>query len=267
MLHFDAEYRTARHCRFCQRSGDVREVRLLPEHAAFENSKMSKQERAYATIRGRILSGAYSPGYRLTIDALARELGVSHVPVREAIRRLEAEGWVIYHRNAGPRVSPVDEDVWRGAMETLALLEGYANASAMPFIETPELERLRGLNAAMNEAVSSLDIPRFSRLNREFHSFLYSRCQNRHLVGLINETLDRLDAVRVTVFTHIPQRCRQAIDEHEELILAIEHREDFRTIEKLSRDHKLRTMRAYIEQRKRDADATPEHHSLPASGT
>jgi len=55
---------------------------------------LTKQERVYRAIRERILSGAYPPGYRVVIDALATELGVSALPVREAIRRLEAEGLV-----------------------------------------------------------------------------------------------------------------------------------------------------------------------------
>lgn len=219
---------------------------------------MSKQERAYATIRQRILAGAYGPGYRLTIDSLAKELGVSHVPVREAIRRLEAEGWVIYQRNAGPRVSPIDDEGWQGAMETLALLEGYATASAAAHINASDLNRLRELNAAMDEAISLLDVMRFARLNREFHSVIYRRCPNGYLVDRINETLDRLDAIRVTVFTYVPQRCKQAVREHEKLTLAISRESNFDEIEKLSREHKLRTMQAYIDQRKQNLDIAPD---------
>ena len=63
----------------------------------------SKQERVYVVLRGRLFDGTYGPGHRLVIDALARELEVSPMPVREAIRRLEAEGLVDYQRNQGPR--------------------------------------------------------------------------------------------------------------------------------------------------------------------
>ena len=67
---------------------------------------VTKQERVYRAIRERILSGAYGPGYRVVIDALAEEFEVSGLPVREAIRRLEAEGLVIYRPNAGAQVAP-----------------------------------------------------------------------------------------------------------------------------------------------------------------
>ena len=66
----------------------------------------------YRTIRERILSGDYGPGYRVVIDALAAELGVSALPVREAIRRLEAEGLVVFRPNAGAHVAPADPGVF-----------------------------------------------------------------------------------------------------------------------------------------------------------
>lgn len=76
---------------------------------ADKHKHQSKHERAYALIRQRILDGVYGPGQRLVIDALAAELGISAVPVREAIRRLEAEGRVVYRHNAGARVAPTAE--------------------------------------------------------------------------------------------------------------------------------------------------------------
>src|SRR3954447_6100510 len=92
----------------------------------------TKQERVYQGGRGRILSGAYAPGYRVVIDALAEEFEISALPVREAIRRLEAEGLVIYRPNAGAQVAPADPSAFDDEMTVLALLEGYATALAAP---------------------------------------------------------------------------------------------------------------------------------------
>jgi DNA-binding GntR family transcriptional regulator len=217
---------------------------------------VSKQERSYETIRRRILAGTYGPGYRLTIDALAKELGMSQAPVREAIRRLEAEGLMIYRPNVGAQVSPVDEERWEGAMATLALLEGYATALAAPVLGPGHLSQLRYLNASMKRAVDSLDIMAFSELNREFHSEIYGRCSNDYLIVRIDETLDQLNLIRATVLAYIPQRCRTSIDEHEQLIVAIERCLDFTEVEHLARAHKLRTMEAYIAYRRRVASST-----------
>src|SRR5689334_14895015 len=73
---------------------------------------VNKQERTYTILRDRIHSGSFAPLERLNIDALARELGVSPIPVREALRRLEAEGWVRFTPNVGAVVSPVDSASW-----------------------------------------------------------------------------------------------------------------------------------------------------------
>lgn len=207
---------------------------------------MSKQELSYRTIRQRMLDGTYGPGYRLTIDTLARELGMSQPPIREAMRRLEAEGWIVYRRNVGAQVAPVDRKKWAQAMATLAVLEGYATAEAAPHMGAEDLHRLRELNASMEKAIESLDILAFSRLNRQFHFDIYRNCSNDYLVDRLQETWSRLDAMRVTVFLYIPQRSRSAISEHEEIILAIERKADSFEIEQLARRHKMTTTQAYL---------------------
>jgi DNA-binding GntR family transcriptional regulator len=172
---------------------------------------------------------------------------VSQVPIREAIRRLEAEGWVVYKRNVGPQVSPIDREKWADAMETLCLLEGYATAIAAPHLTPEEMDLLRDLNASMEEAVRELDLMTFSRLNRRFHFTIYARSPNEYLVQRLEETWARLDTVRTTVLIHVPQRAPQALAEHEEIIKAIEQEAGIDKIERLAREHKRRTMQAYVE--------------------
>src|SRR5260370_39803344 len=153
-----------------------------------QTNKRNKHEQAYSIIRERIFNGSYVPGYRLVIDRLARELGISPVPIREAIRRLEAEGWVEYHPNAGAQVASVDASKYGEEMTVLALLEGYATALASTHLDTAGMKHLREINASMHSALQSADIPAFSRLNREFHFFIYDRCQNTYLVDLFPKT-------------------------------------------------------------------------------
>ncbi|HET8840170.1 MAG TPA: GntR family transcriptional regulator, partial [Ktedonobacteraceae bacterium] len=113
----------------------------------------NKQERTYTTIRRRIMDGIYAPGYRLNIDALAREFGVSKVPIREAIRRLEAEGWVVSNRNSSPQVAQIDLSQWESSMSILALLEGYASALAAEHLQEQEYTQLWQINAEMQQAL------------------------------------------------------------------------------------------------------------------
>src|SRR6185437_4376846 len=110
---------------------------------------VTKQERVYQAIRERILSGAYGPGYRVVIDALAEEFEVSGLPVREAIRRLEAEGLVIYRPNAVAQVAPADPGLFDEEMTVLAVLEGYGTALAAPCLDESQIAKLTEINDEM----------------------------------------------------------------------------------------------------------------------
>jgi DNA-binding GntR family transcriptional regulator len=210
-----------------------------------QSNKKNKHEQAYSIIRERIFNGTYVPGYRLVIDALARELGISPVPIREAIRRLEAEGWVEYRPNAGAQVAAVDASKYEEEMSVLALLEGYATALALPHLSKDDVKHLRELNASMYNALQSADIPTFSRLNKTFHFFIYNRSQNSYLVELLHETWDRLEVRGHTDFSYIPQRSWISIQEHIQLLDMIERHAPQNEIEQMIREHKLRTYEAY----------------------
>src|SRR5262245_31109076 len=99
----------------------------------------TKQERVYQDVRERIRGGTYVPGLPSVIDARAEELGVSALPVREAIRRLEAEGLVVLRPNVGAQVAPAEPGVFDEEMTVLAVLEGYATAQAAPLLGPDEL--------------------------------------------------------------------------------------------------------------------------------
>ena len=89
----------------------------------------SKSTRAYEWIRDRIRFHEYTPGHRLVIAPIAEALDMSAVPVREAIRRLEAEGLVTFEHNVGARVALVDEQEYVHTLQTLGLVEEVADAT------------------------------------------------------------------------------------------------------------------------------------------
>lgn len=222
----------------------------------------SKQERTYTVLRERILDGTYGPGYRLVIDAIARELEVSPMPVREAIRRLEAEGWVIYRANQGAQVAPVDTGSWKEVMVTLALLEGYATAAAAPELRAADRRKLRAVNKKMRGAIDRLDLMQVSRFNHEFHELIYERCPNTYLRRELGETNERLNTLRATIFVYIPTRGNESAAEHDTIVELIEEGVDPARIEREARRHKLRTVEAY-----EDRLAEAESPASVAGGT
>jgi len=213
--------------------------------AATGSAIVTKQERVYRAIRERILSGAYGPGYRVVIDALAAEFEVSGLPVREAIRRLEAEGLVIYRPNSGAQVAPADPGLFDEEMTVLAVLEGYGTVLAAPYLGQTKIARLTEINDEMAVAMSEMDSLKFGRLNQEFHGLIYEVCPNAALVGMLRDVARRLDAIRRTVFVQIPYRGSASVAEHKELIDLIASGAAPAKIEKLAREHKLSTVQSF----------------------
>src|ERR1700730_8691527 len=207
-----------------------------------DETPANKHELAYRLIRERIEGAVYQPGQRLVIDALARELNMSQVPIRESIRRLQAEGWITYRHNSGPEVANIGLEQWQATMEVLAILEGYATALAAPSVGAGDIAR------AMQHAMEQFDLLSFSASNRQFHRVIYARCPNPVLVERITETQAQLDAMRGTLFPSVPQRGADSIAEHLELIEMIERGAPFDEIEARARNHKLNFLAAAIRQ-------------------
>ncbi|HYZ02533.1 MAG TPA: GntR family transcriptional regulator [Candidatus Binatia bacterium] len=224
---------------------------------------MNKTEATYRALRERILQGTYAPGQRLVLSTLARELGVSSVPVREALRRLEAEGWVSFRPNIGAEVCPVDAGEWVAVMDVLALTEGRATALAARHLTAADLAAARTENASMRQALEQMDPLEASERNRAFHATLIGACPSTYLRDLVHQASERLDAMRRTVFVFVPRRTLAAVDEHEHLLGLIEQGAAEAVIERYAREHKLHTVTAYLSRDGRlPAPALGEGHEL-----
>jgi DNA-binding GntR family transcriptional regulator len=206
---------------------------------------VNKQERTYTVLRDQIHSGAFAPRARLNIDGLARELGVSAIPVREALRRLEAEGWVKFQPNVGAIVAPVDATAWEQQMTAVAVLEGAATADAAARLTPSDLARVRKLAAETEQVAASGDLARFSRLNRRLHATIIARCANGYLLELLEQTNQRLDRLRETMFSYLPELADSAVREHARLIDLLEGGGDPAEVERYARWHKMQAVEAY----------------------
>ncbi|WP_410672523.1 GntR family transcriptional regulator [Amycolatopsis sp. cmx-4-68] len=207
---------------------------------------VTKSQLAYETIKARILDGRYGPGYRLVLDQIGRELEVSAVPVREALRRLEAEELIQFERNVGARVVAIDPTAYRHAMETVAIVEGAATGLAAPLLTPEALARARSLNERMRRSLAEFDPLAFTALNAEFHEVLFSACPNPNLVDLVQRCWTRLAAVRDSTFASVPGRAPKSVEEHERLLTLIEGGGGPAEVEQFARGHRLATLEAYL---------------------
>lgn len=210
----------------------------------------SKSEQAYRAVKARIVEGTYSPGYRLVLGSIAKDLGFSVVPVREAIRRLEAEGLVTFERNVGATVAGIDPTEYLYTMQTLSIVEGAATALSAPLVDSVAIARARAVNEDMRECLDHFDPVRFTQLNQDFHCILFEHCPNPHILDLVHRGWNRLASLRSSTFRFVPGRARNSVDEHEALLKLIESGADADDIEKAARLHRSATLDAYLAQAK-----------------
>lgn len=218
---------------------------------ALEKEKRSRPDVAYEAIRAGIADGRYPPGARLVIEQLARDLDMSTVPIREAIRRLEAGGYVTFRRNQGATVASVDAEAYGQSMQTLAVLEGAATSLAR--LDATQLREARRINASLRESLREFDPLKFTAGNHDLHRVLYSACPNRHLVALIEREWERLTAIRRSTFAFVPNRAAQAVEEHAQLLDLLAAGAAPEEVERFAREHRMRTARRFLERVPGDA--------------
>lgn len=182
--------------------------------------------RAYHTIRDAIRDGTYQPGMQLREEQLAAEIGVSRTPVRDALRRLLADGLVETRRNYGTFVTDLTPTELLEIFEIRALLEGYAARKAAEQITEDELCELERLATEMESIAGSDDerVDSFSRLNREFHLVLARASRSRRLEKILSQMfevpLEPLKQYRLHRLININRSNRQ----HREIIEALRER-------------------------------------------
>jgi len=212
-----------------------------------ETPEQSKVDRAYEMIRSRIRDGSYAPGKRLILGTLGAELGASSVPVREAVRRLEAESLVSFTRNVGATVRALNLDEYRWALQTLAITEGAATGLAASLLTPGALAEARDLNERMRTGLDEFDPELHSELNQRFHQVLSAPCPNPDLLELVQHGWTKMSTLRSSVFAFVPDRAGISVIEHEEILAAIEDGAPAERIEFLTRRHRLTTLRGLVE--------------------
>ncbi|MGA7206706.1 MAG: GntR family transcriptional regulator [Specibacter sp.] len=227
-----------------------------PGGPAVSEETGSKSERAYTAIKDKILGGEFTPGYRLVLAKLAEDLGFSVVPVREAIRRLEAESFVTFERNVGATVAGIEPTEYLYTMQTLAIVEGAATALSAPLVTPSDIARARAVNAQMRDCLEHFDPVRFTALNQEFHSVLFENCPNPHILDLVHRGWNRLQALRNSTFSYVPGRALESVAEHEELLRLLESDAGADAIERAARAHRTATLDAYLAHSRHEAPAT-----------
>ena len=170
------------------------------------------------TLRKRILSGLYEPGERLVEGKLSLELGVSRIPVREALRALAAEGFVVIEPRRGASVARLSPDIAREMVEVRATLEGL-NAKLAAQRRDPAL--IAELEKVLQEGIKAVNdgnSGQFQELNSRFHEVLGTIASNSVLQDIMRSLRER------TALLFAPanaQRGQQNWEEHSQVLQAV----------------------------------------------
>ncbi|MGY2233465.1 GntR family transcriptional regulator [Pseudomonas gingeri] len=141
-------------------------------------------------LRDAIVAGNFAEDEPIRQDEIARQFNVSKIPVREALKRLEAEGLVMFQRNRGAMVTRLSEPELAQMFEVRMLLEDKVLRLAIPNMTEETFTRAERI---CQEFVGENDIGRWAELNWELHACLYEPAQRPFLVGLIRSVNDKLE--------------------------------------------------------------------------
>ena len=194
-------------------------------------------EEVYKAIYDQLMSHKIAPGGRIAVDGLARELGVSQTPVREALSRLEAQGLIVKTHLIGySAANQLDERRLGQLYDIRMLLEPFAAAKAALNASDEVLENFYHLAQQMEvrgDAVSRIAYGEFARYDSEFHELVAAASGNE----LIRDTLSRLHThVHLFRLFYHARATSGAIEEHSKIIEAIRAR-DPDAAEAAMRDH------------------------------
>ena len=201
-------------------SDDVYNVHMSNSSFRFGNplaDRQSSPQMIVESLRRAIIEGLLSPGEILRQDNLAKHFAVSRIPVREALRQLESEGWIEAERNRGARVTGVSAAEVREIYEIRAVLEATALRAAAPLHTPATLEHAAKV---LRASCASKDHASYARFNWEFHAALYVPAHRPLLIGMI-DSLHSQGERYLLLKLEMPAHKQQSDEEHHQIFKAL----------------------------------------------
>ena len=197
-------------------------------------------ETAYAVLREAIVSNVLKPGTRLRADDLARKLGVSKTPVREALRKLQAEDLITLQPGNALTVKSISEEQLFEIYYTREALEGMAARLAAEKAGQIELAKLRAIHDEMKAPGAAGNLQHFRQLSGDFHLAVFRAARNDTLYRLLKHLQDQIRQFGGTTLTQ-PGRAKELVAYAKALLAAIERR-DGDAAERIARENRRRTL-------------------------
>lgn len=208
---------------------------------------LTKAASIYQEIKKDIIAGELKPGMHLVIKQIATKYGVSDIPVREALKELNAEGLVETIPHVGSRVAEISVKNIADMLALREYLEPFAAELAAEHIEEAALDDIEQCYKAMEAALETKNVDEYSRLNRLFHTKIIHASDNQMLIRVIDELVDSEKRMRM-IFQIFPEILTNSRDEHKNMIILLK-KHDKQAMKQLMYQHKKRSfdkMRRYF---------------------
>ncbi|MEV5177559.1 GntR family transcriptional regulator [Streptomyces flaveolus] len=215
---------------------------------------VSAHDVALREIRDLILTGEFQPGAQITQETVAARLGLSVIPVREALKSLQGEGQVEFVPRRGFFVSEYSREDLLEICAIRAALEGMAIRQGIPLMTPAVIAAMRDAEARMREADAAADVIAFLAADRRFHFALLAPGSGPQLHRVLTSLWDRSDHYRAKFLSDSATR-HSNHHEHDEIVRAVEARDTERVIELLDA-HRLGALKG-LEQGAAAVGGTP----------
>ena len=208
----------------------------LPESTPPKLQRSPLAEGAYGAIKNMIVETTLSPGQTLTETQLAVTLGISRSPIRQALVRLQEDGFVEIEPWKQARVAPLTPDVVREIYSVRTALEARAARESAPFIADADIVAMDATLKRLEPRIRVGDYAEFIAIEHQFHSLFIDNCRNRLLRDLLDDLQDHLERVRRYYRDEVGLHKEQEFAEHRRIIDAMAtHAPD--TLEQAVREH------------------------------
>lgn len=184
-------------------------------------------EATFQKLRALLVEGAITPGSKLNERELAEQLNVSRTPIREAIRRLAADGLVELITNRGAIALQLSRDDIIHTFDVIANLEGYSGELAAQNISDQALNELEALQYEMMASYARRDLSSYYRLNTQIHNAINQAANNPVLRQLFSQVNARIEALRFRS-NQDGVKWEKAVGEHQEMLNALKARDSAR---------------------------------------
>jgi len=197
-------------------------------------------------IRKAIFERKYQPGEKLKETDIASLFSVSRTPVRESLRRLEAEGLVEFRPNKGVIVPLIDHHDIEEICELRLLIEVYCVRKFIQIATEQHFEEMEGILKRMKSALISKDIPNYFALSLDFHDYYIKKSQNRRIYSFFRSIRNTM-RIAQSILGETNSFCRKSLNEHVKILKLLKTRSpDCEQVLKLHIEDACRRMRQRI---------------------